>query len=77
MPIEIPCKVGGQPGGKIAYQSLTRDLHQHPSETVADRKLDARWKGGLIAETKQETRRYFELSAAPARGAGPWPLTIC
>jgi hypothetical protein len=30
MPIEIPCKVGGQPGGKIACQSLTRDLRQHP-----------------------------------------------
>jgi hypothetical protein len=66
MPIEIPRKVGGQPGG-IAYQSLTRDLRQHPSETAADRKPDARWKGRLIAETKLETRRYFGLSPAPAR----------
>ena len=42
MLIEIPRKISGQPAGKIAYQSLTRDLRQHPPETVADRKLDAR-----------------------------------
>ena len=38
--IEVARKVRGQPCGKIAHQSVTGDLRQHPPEAVADRKLD-------------------------------------
>src|SRR6266436_5027010 len=40
LPIEITRKISGQPGRKMAHQSLAGDLRQHPAQAVADRKLD-------------------------------------
>src|ERR1700730_14140513 len=42
VPIEVTRKVGGQARGKIAHQSVTGNLRQHPFEAVADRKFDTR-----------------------------------
>ena len=63
MPVEIARKVSGQPGGEIAHQAVTRDLRQHPFETVANRKLDA-CCGALLCW--HEVITDFALSGRPA-----------
>src|SRR6202045_5563278 len=62
-PIESTRKVGRKAGRKIAHQSVTGDLSQHPLEAVADRKLDPR-RRALFG--RNEMIADFALGGRPA-----------